>query len=390
MKIALLTDGISPFVIGGMQKHSYYLCKYLAANKIYIHLYHTASEVDEPDLTTCFTVEELKYIKSYFILFPGGGILPGHYLRASFRFSDLIFERYNKEEPADIIYAQGLTGRAFLKAKLKGVVLPPICVNVHGYEYYQKSGSFKSWLSQLLLRPSFYFINKEADFIYSFGGKITRIIEEHIKGRKGKIFDIPAGIESGFLTETLPSVNHPRKFIFVGRYERRKGIEELNRAIIQLEGNYDFTVDFIGNIPKEKQLGLSCISYLGLIHDKEVINSTLKESDILVCPSYAEGMPNVILEAMASGCAIIATDVGAVSQMVDDSNGWLIAPGSYKAIKKTMISAILISDQELLKKKNFSVSYIKTRFLWNVIAEKLIESFNHIISDHSLHRSGSL
>jgi hypothetical protein len=40
MQIALITDGIWPYVMGGMQKHSYYLCKYLAQNKVNIHLFH--------------------------------------------------------------------------------------------------------------------------------------------------------------------------------------------------------------------------------------------------------------------------------------------------------------------------------------------------------------
>ena len=41
MKISLLTDGIFPYVIGGMQKHSYYLVKYFAQIGVYVDLYHT-------------------------------------------------------------------------------------------------------------------------------------------------------------------------------------------------------------------------------------------------------------------------------------------------------------------------------------------------------------
>ena len=41
MRIALVTDGIYPYVMGGMQKHSYYLCKYLVKLGVEIDLYHT-------------------------------------------------------------------------------------------------------------------------------------------------------------------------------------------------------------------------------------------------------------------------------------------------------------------------------------------------------------
>ena len=46
--------------------------------------------------------------------------------------------------------------------------------------------------------------------------------------------------------------------------------------------------------------------------------------DILLCPSYSEGMPNVILEAMSRGLAIIATNVGAIRLLVSEDNGVLL------------------------------------------------------------------
>ena len=40
MRVALITDGIYPYVIGGMQKHSFYIAKYLAKNRVYVDLFH--------------------------------------------------------------------------------------------------------------------------------------------------------------------------------------------------------------------------------------------------------------------------------------------------------------------------------------------------------------
>ena len=69
MKIALLTDGIYPYVIGGMQKHSYFLAKYLARNKINVDLYHFKS-IDNYNLPNPFNADELLYIKSFEIDYP--------------------------------------------------------------------------------------------------------------------------------------------------------------------------------------------------------------------------------------------------------------------------------------------------------------------------------
>ena len=64
MKIALLSDGIYPYVVGGMQKHSYFLAKYLARNKINVDLYHFKS-IDNYNLPNPFNDEELLFIKIF-------------------------------------------------------------------------------------------------------------------------------------------------------------------------------------------------------------------------------------------------------------------------------------------------------------------------------------
>ena len=54
MRIALITDGIYPYVMGGMQKHSYFLAKFLAKNKIYVDLFHY-QDIHNSDLPDPFS-----------------------------------------------------------------------------------------------------------------------------------------------------------------------------------------------------------------------------------------------------------------------------------------------------------------------------------------------
>ena len=65
MRVALFTDGIYPYVIGGMQKHSFYLAKYFALNKVDVDLYHTAKSVSVLDNLNCFSEEEKKFIQPW-------------------------------------------------------------------------------------------------------------------------------------------------------------------------------------------------------------------------------------------------------------------------------------------------------------------------------------
>jgi glycosyltransferase involved in cell wall biosynthesis len=103
--------------------------------------------------------------------------------------------------------------------------------------------------------------------------------------------------------------------------------------------------------------------------------------DVLVCPSFSEGMPNVILEAMASGLAIIATDTGATSVLVEKSNGWLIQPGDKVTLQKKIEEVITMDNKSLDLLKRESVKRTKEKFRWEEIAKETIEGIqNHLKS----------
>jgi len=86
-----------------------------------------------------------------------------------------------------------------------------------------------------------------------------------------------------------------------------------------------------------------------------------------VSPSYSEGMPTVILEAMACGNAIIATNVGSNSTMVSNANGWLIEDDIKKALKVSMINAMTLSKDKHLALKRKSLEIVSDNFVWDKV-----------------------
>ena len=94
----------------------------------------------------------------------------------------------------------------------------------------------------------------------------------------------------------------------------------------------------------------------------------MDQCDVLILPSYSEGMPNVILEAMSRGLIIIASDVGAVNILVSSNNGVLIENPKYQNIVVAMKNLVKSDTETLLKMKKFSVKLIKGLFTW----EKLV------------------
>ena len=143
------------------------------------------------------------------------------------------------------------------------------------------------------------------------------------------------------------------------------------RKIIATEKDFEF--HFIGPIPKKKQMFSERIIYHGLITDNDKMKKLLREMDVLVCPSHSEGMPNVVMEALASGLAVIATDTGATSVMVNAENGWLIRPGDEKELSAALKDAIALSNDLLTEKKKKAVELVEENFLWNKIALTTIQ-----------------
>lgn len=375
MHVALVTDGITPYVIGGMQKHSFYLAKYFAKNKVYVDLFHFNDSALDINQLNCFSEAEKPYITSTVLKFPKNPKFPGHYILSSWQYSKLVYDALLPElGKYDFIYTKGFTGWKLINQKFrKKIQCAPVGVKFHGYEMFQIPPDFKTKLQHYLLRPFVKRISRRADSVFSYGGKVTNIIRS-IGVDPGKIVEVPSGTEKEMIATAIAGHEKgPLQFVFMGRFERRKGVPELNEAIRSLlSENSSFRFEFIGPIPEEFRISHASINYHGEIRDFGRIREILQSSDVLVCPSWSEGFPNVILEAMANGLAIIATDVGAVAAMVDNRNGWLIQPGDTAGLKQALKTAVA-SQASLDQKKQSSLERMRSTFNWDSIFEKLAQ-----------------
>jgi glycosyltransferase involved in cell wall biosynthesis len=381
-RIALITDGIWPYVIGGMQKHSYYLCKYFAQNEIHVDLIHFNKSDYDISKLEFFSEKEKQFIHSFIVEIPTSVGFPGHYIYNSYRHSKLIFGLLKSNlKDYDLIYTKGFTGWYLINQKYKTKIK---CCNIgvkfHGYEMFQPSAGLLEWLRSLLLKNPVKKISQRADLVFSYGGKINDIIRS-IGVESSKIIESPSGIEEEFITQKINPTGDMRRVLFLGRYERRKGIEELNEAIKLLDKEKDSAIEFhfIGNIPSEKKIEAQHITYHGEIRDRTILFEKMKACDVIICPSHSEGFPNVILEAMGNGLAVAATPVGAIELLVDEKVGWIISTPAPNAILKTLKQISSEKKSNIDQKKQNAVARIKHHFTWNIIFKKLISD----IEDHT-------
>lgn len=360
-----------------MQKHSTILSSLLVEKGNEVTVVHCGGKDYSADSFTKLYPANGE-VEEVYIPFPKTDSLPGHYIRENKLYSKHIYTKLkDRLDDFDIIYSQGFTAWHLLKEKRKGTFQTNILVNFHGFEMFQKAPSLKMIPALLMLRP---FVKKcllDADYVYDFGGKISGLLLK-LKIPKSKLLLHSNGIPEDWIIESKDK-SKDRNFVFIGRNERRKGIEELNQAIKLLGSEIDYHISFIGPIPESNQIDSAKVSYLGEIRDSEEIKEVLDRSSCLICPSHSEGMPTVILEAMARGLAIIATDVGAVSRMLEE-NGYLLEGPDPALIKDSMIRIINLSDEELLKMQEKSIDLIREQFTWDVIAEQKIRDFEKIIA----------
>ena len=97
---------------------------------------------------------------------------------------------------------------------------------------------------------------------------------------------------------------------------------------------------------KIKDYGLNnCVTFEGFVADNKKIEC-LNWADIFILPSYNEGLPIAILEAMSYGCPIISTTVGGIPAVVKHGvNGYLINPGNITEIQNAILSFIHNRDK---------------------------------------------
>ena len=378
MKICLLTDGITPYVTGGMQRHSFNLCNELlkSGNEVtLVHCVYGKTTLPKKEVVKKL-FEKPENLTVYSLRFPASSGMPGHYIKESYQYSfaitELLKENFNS---FDIIYVRGFSGWDLLQQrKKKKIQTGPILVNFHGLEMFQKPASFSERLKAYLLKSPVKWNLTQADYCISYGGKITSLLTS-IGISDSKIIVLPGAVSDNTVLEkrNLP-IN--KKLVFVGRYERRKGVEELMEVVKSIP---DLEISFVGSIPPSKKIKRANVQYYGEVKETETLNKILDEHTFIISPSHSEGIPNVLLEGMSRGLIPIATNVGAVGELVDSTSGFLIEPKDVEAIRKSIASALAIGQDEVQQLSAQSIQKIKSKFTWSQISVETLEKFQRVL-----------
>lgn len=218
---------------------------------------------------------------------------------------------------------EGLTGLA-----LKKIMRKELIVELHGdWEQRLRLPAWKNVLTFFAKR-----VLKNADKIRAVANYLVLKAQKYAPAKPYFIFPTFTDLND-FLAEKDIRFNH--EILFVGRNDRVKGIKYLEEAFALIKKDFpDFKLSLVGEGLPEGKLSLT------------EVRNRMKNCYCLVLPSLTEGLPRVILEAMALAKPVIASRVGGIPDLVkNQETGFLFEAGNSKELAEKL--RILLSNQEM-------------------------------------------
>lgn len=223
---------------------------------------------------------------------------------------------------------------------------PPYSFTVHGPEEFDKVQAIA--LTEKINRAAFVVA------VSSFGR--SQLYRWCSQDQWSKIHVVHCGVDELFLKQPhIPIPDQPR-LVCIGRLSEQKGHLLLIEAASRLAAEgLPFKLVFVGDGPLRPQIE-ALIAQYGLQDHIEItgwassndVQQQILASRAMVLPSFAEGLPVVIMEALALSRPVISTYVAGIPELVEpETCGWLVPPGSVEALTAAMRTALQLPVEKL-------------------------------------------
>lgn len=290
--------------------------------------------------------------------------------------SDLTFlifaliELFRRSEEFDCVQCMMLYPVGFLGYVLNRVSNLPYFAWIRGGDYYLMNDIWwKRWMMRRVLADTKVLAQSEEirdDVVADFDDVDCQI---EILGNAVSVPESPS--QSG------------DSILYVGRLAPKKGVEYLLKAmsIVSTEHPLVIVGDGSQRDALEKQaesLGLSNVSFVGAVLPDEV-DSFYRDARVLVLPSLeGEGMPNVILEAMAWGVPVVATDSGGIpSLIVEGETGYLVSQGDPEVLAMRIEKTLYDNRYQEMGKN--AHHYVKNQHSWEAQVASLERIYDEVV-----------
>ena len=285
----------------------------------------------------------------------------------------------HRREPFDILHAQyGYpTGwAALLASRQLGV---PNLVSIQGGDGHWV-GSCCETHRQAMLR-----VLDHAGALLIGGRSFAEEVGNRLGTPLSRFTIVPGAVDTDrFTPASGPATDGPTKILYHGRVDRRKGVLDFLQCLVAVEGNWHATVSGIGPDLADAQkltgeLGLEeRVTFSGYAAYADVPD-IYRAHHIFASPTYAEGFSNTILEAMASGLAVMSCrSVGVVDCLRDGDNGLLTEAGDVAGQAKALTA--LINDRALRARlANTALAECRRTYSWHAVGRQIMAVYDHLV-----------
>jgi teichuronic acid biosynthesis glycosyltransferase TuaC len=248
-------------------------------------------------------------------------------------------EAYFRERPPDVacnfwLYPEGYA--TVVAARRLGI---PAVVGSIGSDLNRFADPVSRWLTRIAMKRATFVVTKSEHLrerAMRMGINAAKV-QTIRNGCNPSVFHL--GDRSAARAQ-LAVDNGAELVLFVGRLDTAKGIEELLKAFASLASRRPkLQLAYVGDGPgsarlrnKAKHLGLEGRVILNGPCSSQKVAQWLAAANVLALPSYSEGYPNVVIEALSCGRPVIATNVGGILELVNEDSGILIAPRDSRAL----------------------------------------------------------
>ena len=243
-----------------------------------------------------------------------------------------------KQEKPDLVITYSIKPNIYA-GYLCGKMKIPFCANVQGLgTAFQKA--LLSKLVTIMYRTAF---RKVETVFFENQANAQAFVRRQILPAKKEVILSGAGINLEEYRYRQYLDNEKVHFLYLGRIMKEKGMDELFGAVEQLrKDGCEFILDLVGFFEDEYKKQVELLQSEGIVRFygfQENPKPYYAQTDCVVLPSYHEGMSNVLLEAAASGRAIITTDIPGCREAVDNGKSGMLCKvkstdSLYKAMKR--------------------------------------------------------
>lgn len=298
---------------------------------------------------------------------------------------EVIARSISKHGKPDIIHVHVAWPAALIVLPMAKELCKPIVLTEHWSGYLPEDGNYTGFFLKHYTRS----LVQKSKAVTVVSEKMKAAMHQH--GLEAEFHHLPNAADTGVFSHS-PSIkkSEPFRFLHVSMLvDREKNITGMLKAFAEASTHTDFHLTIVGDGPERKSheetvrklMIIDKVSFVGLKSPAEIA-SLMNEHDALLMFSNFEGMPVTIIEAQCCGMPVIATNTGAIREMLTNPKDIMVNPGETEQLGKAMLlmKRSLSEESDISALRKSISERAQQRYSYRAVADQLNSIYQKVIA----------